>query len=110
MRTLCVILFAACVTGCASPPSPEGSALSDGSIVYTLTCKDAWQDCYASARKICGDAGFEEIDRVQDGSVTSAGHLQRMHSTEGGADREVYAENPRNEAFIRVLTIRCTKD
>ena len=110
MRMLCMILLAACVTACASPPAPEGSALSDGTTVYSLTCKDAWEGCYTSTRKICGDAGFEEIDRVQDGSVTSAGHLQRMHSTEGGADNHVYAENPRNEAFSRVLTIRCTKD
>ena len=84
--------------------------MSDCKTVYSLNCKDAWEDCYTSARKICGVAGFEEIDRVQDGSVTSAGHLQRMHSTEGGADNHVYAENPRNEAFSRVLTIRCTKD
>ena len=110
MRMLCMIIVGACITACASPPSPEGSALSDGTTVYTLTCEDAWQDCYTSARKICGAAGFEEIDRVQDGSITSAGHLQRMHNTEGGNEKHVYAENPRNEAFSRVLTIRCSSD
>ena len=50
---------------------------------------------------------FEELDRVADGSVTSAGYLARMHSVEGGIENHVYSERPRDEVFSRVLTIRC---
>jgi hypothetical protein len=101
------MLLGAGLSACANTPAPEGSTMSDGTTAFTVACEDGWDDCYTAARKICGDADFEELDRVADGSVTSAGYLARMHSVEGGIENHVYSERPRDEVFSRVLTIRC---
>lgn len=107
MRILSLLIFVACLAACANPSTPEGSTMSDGTTAYTVACEDGWDGCYTAARKICGDADFEELDRMAEGSATSAGHLARMHSGEGGIDNHVYSEQTRNEVFSRVLTIRC---
>lgn len=108
MRLLSLLLFVACLAACANSKTPQGSTMSDGTTAYSVACEDGWDDCYAAARRICGDADFEELDRMADGSVTSAGHLARMHSIEGGIDKHVYSEKARDEVFSRVLTIRCS--
>ena len=101
---VCLLLL-----GCAST-MPEGTALSDGSISYTVTCEDDWSGCYAAARKICGGNDFEELDRMSDGAMMTAGHMTNRDIKDSGPANQVYTENPRNEAFSRVLTIRCTND
>ena len=62
MKSLVGVLFGLFVAGCVSS-SPEGTALSDGSISYTVTCEEDWSSCYGAARKICGNNDFEELDR-----------------------------------------------
>lgn len=95
------------VLGCASN-TPEGSALSDGSISYTVTCENDWAACYGAARKICGGGNFEELDRISSGTLMSAGQLTDRSIQDGGRENQVYKEDPREEVFSRVLTIRCT--
>lgn len=107
MKLILVLVLVATLTACANSTTPEGSTMSDGTTAYTVACDDSWDDCYTTARRICGDADFEELDRMADGPVTSAGHLARMHSIEGGIDKHVYSEQPRKEVFSRILTIRC---
>ena len=101
-----LVCISASVAACASSPAPEGSALTDGTTAYTLACEPGWSQCYAQARKICG-GDFDELDRATDTSVSAAGRLDRMHSVEGGIENHVYSENPREEVYSRVLTIRC---
>lgn len=99
------LLLVACTTN-----TPEGTALSDGSTSYTVTCENDWAACYSAAKKICGGNNFEELDRMADGTVMSAGHMVNRSIRESGRENQVYSENPRGEAFSRVLTIRCTND
>ena len=107
MRLLALLSLVALLAACANSTTPTGSTMSDGTTAYTVACEDGWDGCYTAARRICGDADFEELDRVADGPVTSAGHLARLHSIEGGIENHVYSEQPRKEVFSRVLTIRC---
>ncbi len=93
--------------GCASADRHSTVGLSDGSTVHTLHCREGWAGCYQDAREICGSDGYEEIDRVVDSKVTSAGHLARLHSIEGGIEDHAYSENARHEVFERTVTIRC---
>ena len=109
MKILIGFLCGLFLLGCALK-SPEGSALSDGSISYTVTCENDWSACYSAARKICGGNTFEELDRMSDTTVMTAGHLTHRDIKDGGRTNQVYTENPRDEAFSRVLTIRCTSD
>ncbi len=98
-----VLMFAGC-----SGKSPDSLVLTDDTTAYTLVCNEGWPACYSGAEKTCGEAGFEELDRSTDGTVTSAGHLARMHSIEGKRDDHVYSENPRPVVFNRTLTFRCS--
>lgn len=109
MKSISLIAGVALLAACASPQQPGGSAMSDGSTVFTLVCNDSWEQCYTNAAKICGSGDFEEVDRAMDTTVTSAGQLSRMHSLEGGIKNHVYSENTREEVLNRVLTIRCRK-
>ena len=109
MKTLTGIFLGVLAVGCASS-APEGTALSDGSISYTVTCENDWSACYTAARKICGGHDFEELDRFADAAVMSAGHMTSRSIQDGGRENQVYTEAPREEAFSRVLTIRCTSD
>ena len=95
--------------GCASN-SPEGTALSDGSTSYTVTCDNDWSACYGAAKKICGGRSFEELDRVGDATLMSAGRLTNRSLQDSGREGQAYTEDPREESFQRVLTIRCTND
>ncbi len=102
-------MFVMCLLagGCASADRHSTVGLSDGSTVHTLHCRAGWAGCYQDAKDICGSDGYEEIDRVVDGKVTSAGHLARLHSIEGGMEDHAYSENARQEVFDRTVTIRC---
>ena len=81
--------------------------MSDGSRVFTLHCDNSWAQCYAAAQKACGSGGFEEIDRVVDSSLSSAGRMQTRVFVEGGRENEVYDESVREEISRRAITIRC---
>ena len=107
MKILITFFCVLFVVGCASSSAPEGTALSDGSISYTVTCERGWSACYGAARKICGGNNFEELDRVADAMVMSGGQLAHRSIQEGGRENQVYTDVPREEAFRRVLTIRC---
>ena len=109
MKSILTVLFGLVVVGCASS-TPEGTALSDGSISYTVTCEKDWSSCYGAARKICGGNDFEELDRMADATVMSGGQLAHRSIQDSGRENQVYTEVPREEAFMRVLTIRCTSD
>jgi hypothetical protein len=106
MKIIIVVLCAIALVGCSAPKS-KSTALTDGSTAYTVSCASGWGECYRLATKICGSTEFTELDRMADGSVSSAGHLARRHSVEGGIDDHVYSENPRKEIFDRVLTFGC---
>ena len=107
MRTLVFVLAGVLCSACASDPPAEGSALSDGSTAFTFKCDDGWSECYTAARKACGQAGFEEIDRAIDGSLSSSGRLQDRVFTDGGRENQVYDEVLRSEVTSRVITVRC---
>jgi len=94
------------LVGCASS-TPEGTALSDGSLSYTVTCERDWSACYGAAKKICGGNNFEELDRVADAMVMSGGQLAQRNIEGSGRENQVEPVAPREEAFRRVLTIRC---
>ena len=106
MKILIGVVLSVLLIGCASS-APEGTALSDGSVSYTVTCEHDWSTCYGAARKICGDNNFEELDRVADAAVMSGGQLAHRSIHDSGRESQVYAEASREEAFRRVLTIRC---
>ena len=106
MKILIGVVLSVLLIGCASS-APEGTALSDGSVSYTVTCEHDWSACYGAARKICGDNNFEELDRVADAVVMSGGQLAHRSIQDSGRENQVYTEAPREEAFRRVLTIRC---
>ncbi len=104
LMSLCII------AGCASADRHSVANLNDGTTVHTLHCQDGWATCYRSAQQICGADGFEEVERLVDGKVTSAGHLARLHSVEGDMDDFAYAEDARTEVFDRTVTIRCKRN
>ena len=105
-----VLVLLALIAGCVSADRHSVADLSDGSSVHTLHCRDGWTRCYQSARDICGSRGFEEVERVVDGKVTSAGRLARLHSIDGSIEDHAYSEDPRNEVFDRTVTIRCKQN
>ncbi len=109
-RTLTALVLSILLGGCATADRHSVAGLSDGSTAHTLHCRDGWAGCYQSAQDICGPGGFEEVDRVVEGKVTSAGHLARLHSIEGGMDDQVYAEDARSEVFDRTITIHCKQN
>ena len=106
MRTITAFLCVIALTACTAPKS-KTTGLADGSTAHTVSCESEWDECYRIAAKICGGGEFTELDRATDGSVSSAGHLARRHSVEGGIENHVYSENPREHVFNRVLTFRC---
>lgn len=109
MKSLITGLCGLFVVGCAAS-TPEGTALSDGSLSYTVTCEKDWSSCYGAARKICGGNNFEELDRMADATVMSGGQLAHRSTQDSGHENPVYTQVSREEAFRRVLTIRCTSD
>lgn len=106
MKSMIVVFCAIALVGCETPKS-KSTDLADGSTAHTVSCASGWDECYLLATKICGSSEFTELDRMADGSVSSAGHLARRHTVEGGIENHVYSENPREEVFNRVLTFRC---
>jgi hypothetical protein len=108
MRQLLVIILFS-LAACASDSRHAASSMSDGTLIHTIRCENDWDACYLAAGRICGDRGFEEVARSADTSLSSAGRLERMHTTEGGIDRHRYSETPREEGYNRVITIRCGK-
>ena len=109
MKILLAVFWGLLLAGCASS-TPEGTALSDGSISYTVTCERDWSSCYTSARKVCGNNNFEELDRMSDAMMTSAGKLADRSIQDGGRENKVYTETPREDVVRRVLTFRCGSD
>lgn len=107
MKHLIMLLPVLLCGACGSQPEAEGSSLSDGATVFTFRCDDDWAQCYSAAAKACGKAGYEEVDRSTEGSVSSAGRLQQRVFTEGGRDNSVYDEAVRTEVTSRVITVRC---
>jgi hypothetical protein len=106
MKTILVVCLLG-LTACVKDTGHSTSSMSDGSIVHTVRCDDGWDGCYLTASRICGERGFEEVERSIDTSLSSAGRLERMHTVEGGIDQHRYSENPRTESHNRVITIRC---
>ncbi|MEJ2256237.1 MAG: hypothetical protein P8X98_04420 [Woeseiaceae bacterium] len=99
----CLLLPAACVTDAGV----STSSLGDGSVVHTVRCDDTWDGCYRSANRICGERGFDEVDRSVASSLDTAGRLDRMHTVEGAIDDHRYSETTREAVFERMITIRC---
>ena len=94
------------LAACAADPGHSSSRMSDGTMVHTIRCEENWDACYLAASRIC-DGEFEEVARDADHAISSAGRLERMHSTEGGIERQRYSENVREASHNRVLMIRC---
>ena len=106
MRTIVVILCVIALTACASPNSGASDDAAD-STTHVVRCEQGWNQCYIVAAKVCGSGSFTEVDRLVDGSVSPAGHLESRHTGDSGLDSQVYSENPRADVFNRVLTFRC---
>ena len=106
MRMMLIFCLAG-LTACVTDSSHSASSMTDGSVVHTVHCEDSWNGCYLTASRICGERGFEEVTRSVDGTLSSAGRLERMHSIEGDIEDHRYSENARVENYNRVITIRC---
>mgnify|MGYP001546115988 FL=1 len=106
MKTILVFCLLS-LTACVKDAGHSASSMSDGSTVHTVRCEEGWDACYLTASQICGERGFEEVERSIDTSLSSAGRLERMHTVEGGIDQHRYSENPQAESYNRVITIRC---
>jgi hypothetical protein len=108
MRTTslaCLLLMVACATD-----SGQSTALlSDGTTVHTVRCEDSWDGCYRTANRICGDRGFEEVDRSVASSLDTAGRLDRMHTVEGSIEDHRYSEKTRETVFERLIAFRCKR-
>jgi hypothetical protein len=106
MRSLscaCLLLLGACATDSGH----STSSMSDGSAVHTVRCEDSWDGCYRKANRICGDGGFDEVDRSAASTLDSAGRLERMHTVEGAIEEHRYSENARETVFARLIAISC---
>ena len=106
MQKLVVFGVLILLGSCSTDKEHKDFQLADGTKAYTLRCPENWSGCHTSARTICGQRGYVEIDRFSAGSVNNAG---RMHdpmnpSSEGSG---VYKEDVRQDDYDRVLTIRC---
>jgi hypothetical protein len=108
MRPLLVIILFS-LAACVSDARHATSSMSDGTLIHTIRCEKDWDACYLAAGRLCGDRGFEEVARNVDTSLSSAGRLERMHTTEGGIDRHRYSENTQEERYNRLITIRCNR-
>ena len=106
MRTF-VLLGVLALGGCATDAGHSTMALSDGTLVHTIRCENGWDGCYRTANRICGSGGFEEIDRSVASAIDSSGRLRRMHTVEGAIDEHRYSENPQENAFERLILVRC---
>lgn len=100
---LCVLLGASCAVGRSSEPY----VLSDGSRAVTITCEDGWAQCYLTAERLCGSAGYEELDRASNASLSTAGRVEPRVFTGHGLGNEVYREDVRNNVESGTITIRC---
>lgn len=109
MRIVFVLLFAYLSAACVGGRTSEPYALSDGSSAVTISCEEGWAQCYATADRTCGAAGYEEIDRATDGALSNAGRVESRVFTGHGRDNQVYREDVRNEVESGVLTIRCRR-
>jgi hypothetical protein len=108
MRILSIVSLLA-LSACAASPDHATSSMSDGSIVHAIRCENSWDSCYLAAARICGNDGFEEVERSADSGLSSVGRLERMHSIDGGIERHRYSENAQEESYNRVITIRCKR-
>ena len=109
MKVWLLLLFAFLAAACVAGRSSEPYALSDGSTAITISCEDGWAQCYSTANRTCGAAGYEEIDRAMDAALSNAGRLETRVFTGRGRDNQVYREEVRSEVETGVITIRCKR-
>ena len=94
----CVILLDACATAPALDPSDTAAR----SAVVTFDCRGGWADCYQQARQLCGEGGFEELDRHAGLDIVPDGRFEQMDSS-----GRIYRGEVHVSETDRTLTIRC---
>lgn len=103
MNMRALILFLAIAAGaCSSGPTMDISDTDSASSVASLHCDRGWDDCYLQARRHCGDAGFEELDRHANEDVVSDGRFEQMDSS-----ARIYRGDAHLQVSGRTLTVRC---
>jgi hypothetical protein len=103
MRTIvlcCVIALEACGSAPVDGPS-DPAALSTA---VTVDCDGGWADCYRQAGQLCGQAGFEELDRHAGLDVVPDGRFEQMDSS-----ARIYRGDAHVKETDRSLTIRCRR-
>ena len=90
------------LSSCSVNPAADSPGAASESAIVTLDCKDGWGGCYNQAKQICGGREFDELDRLERGTMTAAGRPEQRDSS-----TQIYREDPRIDVSDRVLTIRC---
>ncbi len=102
IRQPILIIALSVLAGCVSGAGPSGSDVSDRTQSIVIECSNGWAKCVATANKMCGSRGYDELDRMQDMRVTASGRVDEQHS-----DRHIYREDVRIEDQNQTLVIRC---
>ena len=104
---LALIFLTLGIAGCADVKSHSTGTLSDGAIVHSFRCDENWDACYRAADKVCGDAGYVELDRAPDRHTTTAHELaERQRADDGVSGKQLPNSIPGNQR-VGTLTVRC---
>ena len=87
---------------CSSGPAMNIAEDDATAVVTSLHCDRGWDDCYLQARRLCGDAGFEEVDRHANEDVVADGRFEQMDSS-----ARIYRGDAHVQVSGRTLTVRC---
>ena len=96
------VIASVVLIGCASNTMSDAPRGAERTQTQVLNCANGITDCYASANKVCGSSGFDELDRALDQRLTAAGRLD-----EQGDTRFIYREDLRYEDSPTTLVFRC---
>ena len=99
----CLALAVAILSqACSSGPAINILDADSSTSVTSLHCDRGWDDCYLQARRLCGDAGFDEVDRHSHEDVVADGRFEQMDSS-----ARIYRGDAHVAETNRTLTIRC---
>lgn len=109
MRILALFLLFTMVS-CADVASQSTSTMSDGATVHAFRCDNNWDACYRAATKVCGEAGFTELDRLPDAGSTAGERLEALRRADDGVQsRTLPGDGMREVRRDGTLTVRCNE-